>query len=237
MTLMDFTNSSFDSFFAPSCSEYFFVFLLRVHCIAPKRSTFQGVLRSVDFILVKDFANSIDILLVWQSFLFWNHFSYFKDYVYSKSSLLKWKQRCPFLKRPFANQAFWSKTQHTFFQNIQSFDCHVFWKQKLTRCKTKMAFFFSFFMVHCIHFRLWFWAYLLMVCDEVTFCELQETKGSSQNLRIHQERWFSFLAPILSACIITSSLIHEATTLMEKLFKFWERHLSVQIAYLIKKGF
>jgi len=76
-----------------------------------------------------------------------------------------------------------------------------------------------------------------MVCDEVTFYELQETKGSSPNLRIHQERWFYFLAPILSACIITSSLIHEATTLMEKLFKFWERHLSVQIAYLIKKGF
>jgi len=24
---------------------------------------------------------------------------------------------------------------------------------------------------------------------------------------------------------------------MEKLFKFWERYLSVQIAYLIKKGF
>jgi len=24
---------------------------------------------------------------------------------------------------------------------------------------------------------------------------------------------------------------------MEKLFKFWDRHLSVQIAYLIKKGF
>ena len=29
-------------------------------------------------------------------------------------------------------------------RNIQSFDCHVFWKQKLTSCKTKMAF-FSFF--------------------------------------------------------------------------------------------
>ena len=65
----------------------------------------------------------------------------------------------------------------------------------------------------------------------------RKTKGSSQNLRIHQERLFSFLAPILSACIITNSLIHEATTLMEKLFKFWERHLSVQIAYLIEKGF
>jgi hypothetical protein len=76
-----------------------------------------------------------------------------------------------------------------------------------------------------------------MVCDEVTFCEFKETKGSSQNLRIHQERLFSFLAPILLACIITISLIHEATTLMEKLFKFWKRHLSVQIAYLIEKGF
>jgi len=48
---------------------------------------------------------------------------------------------------------------------------------------------------------------------------------------------FFFLVPILSACIITSSLIHEVTTLMKQLFKFWDRHLSVQIAYLIKKGF
>jgi len=46
-----------------------------------------------------------------------------------------------------------------------------------------------------------------------------------------------FLTLILSACIITSSLIHEAMTLMEKLFKLWERYLSVQIAYLIEKGF
>jgi hypothetical protein len=46
-----------------------------------------------------------------------------------------------------------------------------------------------------------------------------------------------FLALILSACMITSSLIHEVTTLMEKLFKLWEHHLSVQIAYLIEKGF
>ena len=58
-----------------------------------------------------------------------------------------------------------------------------------------------------------------MVYDEVTFCEFQETKDSSQNLRIHQERllfFFFFLTPILSACILTSNLIHEATTLMEK---------------------
>jgi hypothetical protein len=62
-----------------------------------------------------------------------------------------------------------------------------------------------------------------MVCNEVTFSEFQETKGSSQNLRIHQERLF-FLAPILLACIIISSLIHEVTTLMEQLFKFLDRH-------------
>jgi hypothetical protein len=103
----------------------------------------------------------------------------------------------------------------------------------MTRCKIKM----TFFMVLYVSFNLWSWVYLLIVCDEVTFSEFQKTKGSSQNLRIHQERLFSFLTSILSACIITSSLIRDAMTLMEKLFKFWERHLSVQIAYLIKKGF
>jgi hypothetical protein len=56
-------------------------------------------------------------------------------------------------------------------------------------------------------------------------------------LRLYQERLFLFLAFILSTCIITSSLIHEVTALIENLFQFWERHLSVQIAYLIEKGF
>jgi hypothetical protein len=69
------------------------------------------------------------------------------------------------------------------------------------------------------------------------FMNFKETRCSNQNLRLYQERLFPFLAPIVSTCIITSSLIHEVTTLMEKLFKFWERYLSVQIAYLIKKGF
>jgi len=34
-----------------------------------------------------------------------------------------------------------------------------------------------------------------------------------------------------------NSLIHEVMTLMEKLFKFWQLYLSVQIVYLIKKSF
>jgi len=46
-----------------------------------------------------------------------------------------------------------------------------------------------------------------------------KTKMLKSKLRLYQEMLFLFLALILSACIITSSLIHEATTLMEKLFK------------------
>jgi len=77
-----------------------------------------------------------------------------------------------------------------------------------------------------------------MVCDEVTFCKFQgKQKAQVKTWAFIKKDYSFFLAPILSACIITSSLIHEATTLMKKLFKFWERHLSVQIAYLIKKGF
>jgi hypothetical protein len=59
-----------------------------------------------------------------------------------------------------------------------------------------------------------------MVCDEVTFCEFQENKKLKSKLEDSSRNIVFFLAPILSSCIITSSLIHEATTLMEKLFKF-----------------
>jgi hypothetical protein len=71
----------------------------------------------------------------------------------------------------------------------------------------------------------------------MTFCEFQEKQDTQVKTRGFIKKGCFFLAPILSVCIITSSLIHEATTLMKKLFKFWEPHLSVQIAYLIKKGF
>ena len=77
-----------------------------------------------------------------------------------------------------------------------------------------------------------------MVCNEVTFYEFQEKQGTRvKTWGFITKGCFFFLAPILSACIIISSLIHEVTTLIEQLFKFLESHLSVQIAYLIKKGF
>jgi len=72
-------------FLCPQLIRILLVFLLKIHWIASRWSTFQGVSRNVDVILVKDFANSIDVL-IWQSFLFWNQISYFKNHVYSKSS-------------------------------------------------------------------------------------------------------------------------------------------------------
>jgi len=145
-----------------------FVFLLRVHCITPRWSTFQGVSRSVDVILVKDFANSIDILLVWQSFLFWNQISYFNGDVYSSLIVEMKSERCPFSKRPFENQAFLSKIQHTLFEIYSPLIVMYFENRNWPVVRLKW---FLFFMVLCIHFKLWFWAYLLMVCNEVTFCE------------------------------------------------------------------
>jgi hypothetical protein len=61
----------------------------------------------------------------------------------------------------------------------------------------------------------------LIVCDEVTFLGIskQDAKVRTQALSRKVVSLLLFLALILSACIITSSLIHEVTTLMEKLFK------------------
>ena len=77
-----------------------------------------------------------------------------------------------------------------------------------------------------------------MVYDEVTFLWISRNKMLKSKLKaLSRKIVFFFLAPILSACIILSSLIYEVTTLMEQLFKFLDRHLSIQIVYLIKNGF
>jgi len=163
-----------------------FVFLLRVHCITPRWSTFQRVSRSVDVILIKDFANSIDILLIWQSF--YSGINSHTPKIMSIQSLVVGmkSERCQFWKVFLEIKLVWSKIQHTLFNVVIWLSCIL--KIEMTRCKIKM----TFFMVLCVSFNLWSWVYLSMVYDEVTFCEFQETKGSSQNLRIHQERLFSF---------------------------------------------
>jgi len=233
MTLMDFANSSFDSFFAPANLNTF-CFPSQGPLYCPRWSTFQGVSRSVDVILVRDFANSIDVLLVWQIFLVLE-----SNLIFQRSCLFKsyWNEIKEMLifEKTFWKSSFLIKDLTHVIRNIQSFDCHVFWKQNLTCCKTKMAFFLSWFFVSVLTFDLGyiFWR-SAMRWPSVNF---KKQKTQVKTWGFIKKDCFLFFAPILSACIITSSLIHEATTLMEKLFKFWERHLSVQIAYLIKKGF
>ena len=219
-------------FHCPQLIWILFVFLPMIHCIASRCLNFSRSIEKSWCHFMSNISQTHSMFfIVRQSFLFWNQISYFKDHVNSSLIVEMKSKRYQFWKRSFENHAFWSKTQHTLFNIVLWLSCIL--KTEMTHCKFKM----TFSMVFYVSFNLWSWVYLFTVCNEVTFCEFQETKGSSQNLRIHQERLFSFLAPILSACIITRSLIHEVTTLMEQLFHFWDRHLSVQIAYLIKKGF
>ena len=91
-------------FLCPQMVWILLVFLLRIHWIAPRWSTFQRVSRNVDVILVKDFANSIDVL-IWQSFLFWNQISYFNGHVYSRLIVEMKSKRCQFWKYFFEIQA------------------------------------------------------------------------------------------------------------------------------------
>ena len=77
ITFRDFDDSSSDSFFAPSWLECCLFFFQGSTVLPPRWSTFQGVLRNVDVIFVKNFANSIDVL-VWKSFLCLNQISTFQ---------------------------------------------------------------------------------------------------------------------------------------------------------------
>ena len=91
-------------FLYPQLIWILLVFLLKVHCIAPRWSIFQRVSRGVDVILVKDFANSTDVF-VWRHFLLWNQISYFNGHVYSSLIVEMKSERCLFLKVFFEIQA------------------------------------------------------------------------------------------------------------------------------------
>ena len=177
---------------------------------------------------VKDSANSINVLLCLTIFIVLESNLILQRSCLFKSKLLKWNQRdvCFWKNFLLKFKLLWSKTQHT----IQCSPLIVLYleKQKWPVVRFKMT--FSWFFVSTLNsdFGYIFWWSVM----RWHFYRFQK-----QDAQLYQERLFLFLAFILSTCIMTSSLIHEVTTLMEKLFKFWERHLSVQIAYLIKKGF
>jgi len=85
-----FIDSSFSHLsLPPSWSNYCLCFLFMVHCIAPMWFNFQGVLRRIDVISVKDFADSIDILLCLTIFLLESTLTFQRPCLF-KSSLLKW---------------------------------------------------------------------------------------------------------------------------------------------------
>jgi hypothetical protein len=73
--------------------------------LPPTAQLFQKVSRSIDIASVKDFANSIDAFLAWQSFLFGNQLSYFKDHVYLKSNYWNEIREMSFLKK---KKFFWN---------------------------------------------------------------------------------------------------------------------------------
>ena len=177
----------------------------------------------------KDFANSTDALLAWQSFLFENQLSYFKDHVYLKSNY--WNEIREMSVFFFKFKLLWSKAQHTSFNTCSPLIILYFENRNwlIKRSKWLFPWFFVSILISDLGYIFW-WS--VMRWPYVNF----KKQDAQVRTRAFIKKGF-FLALILLACLITSSLIHEVTTLMEKLFKLWERHLSVQIAYLIEKGF
>ena len=101
-------------FLCPQLIWMLFVFLLRVYCIAPRWSTFQGVSRNVDVIFVKDFANSIDVLLCLTIFLVLE-----PNLILQRSCLFKsncWneiREISVFIKKYFWNSSFFGQRPNT----------------------------------------------------------------------------------------------------------------------------
>jgi hypothetical protein len=75
-----------------------------------------------------------------------------------------------------------------------------------------------------------------MVNDKVSFYGFQQQEIWLK-ARGFIKKNYLFWAIILSTCIITSNLVREAMTFIKKLFMFWEHHLLIEVACLIKKSF
>ena len=138
-------------------------------------------------------------------------------------------ERCQFFFLKF--KLLWSKAQHTSFNTCSPLIILYFENRNwlIKRSKWLFPWFFVSILISDLGYIFW-WS--VMRWPSVNF----KKQDAQVRTRAFIKKSF-FLALILPACLITSSLIHEVTTLMEKLFKLWERHLSVQIAYLIEKGF
>jgi hypothetical protein len=122
---------------------------------------------NVDVILVKDFPNSTDVL-VWQSSLFCNQISSFKDHAYSSLIVKTKSENVCFLKYFLKFKLLWSKTQHT----IQCSSLIVLYFENRNRPVARLKWLiFSWFFVSILNSD--FGYIFFMVCDEVTFCKFQ----------------------------------------------------------------
>ena len=128
----------------PSWFKYCLFSFSKVHYIAP-RSVEKNWCH-----FCQESANSVDVLLIWKSFLFWNQISHFKCHVYSSLIVEMKSERCQFLKVFLKIKLRWSKIQHTLFNVVLWLSCILREIEKWTHCKIKMAF----PMVLCIHFKL-----------------------------------------------------------------------------------
>jgi hypothetical protein len=95
ITLMDFDDSSSDSFFAPSWSEYCLFSFSGSTVLPPGGQLFKECQEMLMSFFIRDFANLVNFLPC-LTILFWNQLSYSKDHVYPKSSC--WKGMLVFLK-------------------------------------------------------------------------------------------------------------------------------------------
>jgi len=95
--------------------------------LPPSCSTFQGVSRSVNVIYIKDFTYSIDVLLCSIIFLVLESNLAFQKLCLFKSNCWNEIREMLILKRSFEKSSLLVQDPTHVIQNIQSFDCHVFW--------------------------------------------------------------------------------------------------------------
>jgi hypothetical protein len=127
--------------------------------LPPTAQLFQKVSRSIDIASVKDFANSIDAFLAWQSFLFGNQLSYFKDHVYLKSNYWNEIREMSFLKKKkvFLKFTYLFKGQHTSFNTCSSLIILYFENRNwpVERLKWLFPWFFVLILISDLGYIFW----------------------------------------------------------------------------------
>ena len=168
----------------PSWFKYYLFSFSEVHCIAP-RSVEKNWCH-----FCQEFANSVNVFLIWKSFLFWNQISYFKGHVNSSLIVEMKSERCQFLKVFLEIKLCWSKIQHTLFNIVLWLSCIL--REKKNWLVVRLKWLFPWFFVSILNsnFGYIFWLSVMRWPLWIS----RKTRYPSQNLRLNQERLFFFLS-------------------------------------------